>query len=103
MTKFYDDLMESLDEAIAIEKGSVKAAKRTKYSFEPVTQFAPASIRKIRTDSGMTQAVFAAFMGVSNKTVEAWEKGRNHPTGPACRLISILQAQRISVLPYVAQ
>ena len=40
--------------------------------------------------AGMTQSVFAAYMGVSKKTVEAWEGGRTHPTGPACRLLHIL-------------
>ena len=40
----------------------------------------------------MTQAIFAAYMGVSKKTVEAWESGHNHPAGAACRLLSITKA-----------
>ena len=28
-------------------------------------------------------------MGVSVKTVEAWEAGRNHPEGAACRLLAL--------------
>lgn len=39
----------------------------------------------------MTQVVFAKYMGVSVKTVEAWESGRNHPDGAASRLLSITQ------------
>ena len=31
------------------------------------------------------------YMGVSVKTVEAWEAGRNHPDGPACRLLELTQ------------
>jgi len=42
----------------------------------------------------MTQAVFALFMGVSVKTVEAWESGRTHPTGPACRLITFFLKEK---------
>jgi putative transcriptional regulator len=38
----------------------------------------------------MTQSVFASYMGVSIKTVEAWEGGRTHPTGPVFRLLDIL-------------
>ena len=38
----------------------------------------------------MTQSVFAIYMGVSKKTVEAWECGRTHPTGPVFRLLDIL-------------
>ena len=49
----------------------------------------------------MTQHVFADFLGVSVKTVEAWERGRNHPTGPACRLIKILEEDE--KLPFVSK
>lgn len=44
----------------------------------------------IRNKAGMTQTVFAEYMGVSKKTVEVWECGRTHPTGPAFRLLDIL-------------
>lgn len=42
----------------------------------------------------MTQKVFANYMGVSLKTVEAWENGINHPVGPACRLLSLLERKK---------
>ena len=32
------------------------------------------------------------FMGVSVKTVEAWESGRNQPIGSACRLLYLTKA-----------
>ncbi|MBQ3801765.1 MAG: helix-turn-helix domain-containing protein [Treponema sp.] len=49
----------------------------------------------------MTQVLFADYMGVSQKTVEAWEKGTNHPTGTACRLISMLENKSFERLPFV--
>ena len=45
----------------------------------PVKEFNPSEIRTIRTEAGMTQTIFACYMGVSKKTVEAWEAGRSHP------------------------
>lgn len=30
-------------------------------------------------------------MGVSDKTVEAWEAGTNHPSGAASRLLSMME------------
>lgn len=39
-----------------------------------------------------SQEVFAQYMGVSVKTVEAWEAGRNHPEGAACRLLAMTKA-----------
>ena len=40
----------------------------------------------------MTQYIFAGAMGVSQKTVEAWEAGRNVPNGPASRMLSMLKS-----------
>ena len=51
----------------------------------------------------MTQNVFANYMGVSVKTVEAWERGTNHPVGPACRLISMLENQKDLALELTAR
>lgn len=48
-------------------------------------------IKAILKKLGFTQAVFAAVIGVSTKTVEAWETGTNQPIGPARRMISLIQ------------
>ncbi|WP_278943845.1 DNA-binding transcriptional regulator [Ruminococcus bicirculans (ex Wegman et al. 2014)] len=48
-------------------------------------------IKAIRKKLGFTQAVFAAVIGVSTKTVEAWETGTNQPIGSARRMISLIQ------------
>ena len=48
--------------------------------------------KSIRNKTGLTQVLFAKFMGVSVKTVEAWEAGRNHPEGTACRLLSMTRS-----------
>ena len=49
----------------------------------------PSEIKEIRKSVGMTQVLFAKYLGVSLKTVEAWEAGRNQPNGTACRLLAI--------------
>ena len=59
----------------------------------PVKEYNNKEIREIRIKAGMTQSVFASYMGVSKKTVEAWECGRTHPTGPVFRLLDILAAE----------
>lgn len=89
MSSLFDDLKEGLEEAIAHENGSKMAKKRT-YMIMPVREYSNNEIKEIRKRAGMTQTVFASYMGVSKKTVEAWEGGRTHPTGPAFRLINIL-------------
>lgn len=84
----FDKIKAGLEEAIAYEKKEIKA-KVTVMSVQPVDTFAPEDIRTIRVNTGLTQVVFAKYMGVSVKTVEAWEAGRNHPEGAACRLLTL--------------
>lgn len=100
MSDFFDELMTGLNEAVAIERGELRG-RRTVYEIQPVKKYDKAQIKQIRTNVGMTQVLFADYMGVSNKTVEAWEKGTNHPTGTACRLISMLENKTFETLPFV--
>lgn len=100
MSKYFDDLMTGLNEAIAIERGEL-TGRRTVYEIQPVKKYDNAQIKRIRNSVGMTQVLFASYMGVSCKTVEAWEKGVNHPTGSACRLISMLENKTFESLPFV--
>ena len=39
----------------------------------------------------MTQKMFAAYIGVSQKTVEAWESGKNTPAGSSSRILSMFE------------
>lgn len=71
------------------------------YKIDPVVEYSSEEIRRIRMEAMMTQRVFADFLGVSVKTVEAWERGRTHPTGPACRLIKFLEEDED--LPFVSK
>ena len=88
--KVYDGIIKGLNEAVAYKEGKIKA--RTKImSIEPVPEFEANEIKSIRNELGMTQVLFAGFMGVSTKTVEAWEAGRNMPDGPARRILAMIK------------
>ena len=87
----FDKIKAGLEEAIAYEQGTLEA-KTTKLTVQPVSHYNAEEIKDIRINAGMTQAIFAEFMGVSVKTVEAWEAGRNHPIGSACRLLYLTKA-----------
>ena len=88
--KVYDGIMQGLQEAIDYNEGKIKARTKT-ISIKPVRDFAAPEIKNIRNELGMTQVLFAGFMGVSAKTVEAWEAGRNMPDGPARRILAMLK------------
>lgn len=87
----FNDIKTGLEQAIQYEKGKLNA-KTVTLSILPVDSFTPEEIKSIRKSTGLTQVMFARYIGVSTKTVEAWEAGRNHPEGAACRLLSMTQS-----------
>ena len=87
----FSDIKTGLTQAIDYERG-VLDAKTVTLSIMPVCRFTPDEIRSIRKKTGMTQVLFAKYIGVSVKTVEAWESGRNHPDGAACRLLAMTRS-----------
>ncbi len=101
MSSLFEDLKTGLQEAINFERGVGNAKSKT-LVIAPVQRYSNVEIREIRNRSGMTQTVFANYMGVSKKTVEAWELGRTHPTGPAYRLISILDQGKQDELSFLS-
>ena len=100
MTTLFDELQEGLTQAIGYARGNAPARVIT-YKIDPVEEYDKDRIRQIRIDADMTQKVFAEYLGVSVKTVEAWERGRTHPTGPAYRLMSFLVRDVAKDLPFI--
>ncbi len=98
MKKKYKDmtvgegLITALGQAIDYEKGKkVKGVTSRKISIAPLPHYKAQKIKKIRNMLGLSQLTFAYVMGVSRKTVEAWESGRNEPQGPAQRMLMLLE------------
>lgn len=46
---------------------------------------------RVRLKSGLSQAEFAAALGVSKRTLEQWEQGRRKPSGAAKQLLKIAE------------
>ena len=52
---------------------------------------AKSHVVRIRMKSGLSQAQFAAALGVSKRTLEQWEQGRREPSGAAKQLLKIAE------------
>jgi putative transcriptional regulator len=64
---------------------------RVVLDLEP-SAYDPEEVKNTRKMLGASQVVFARFLGVSPKTVRAWEQGRNTPNDMACRFMDEIRA-----------
>jgi putative transcriptional regulator len=81
--ELFNELLESVKQAKAIEKGERKPARA--FQVNPRTDLA-----KVRGKLGLSQSKFAAVLGISADTLQNWEQGRRHPAGPAKVLLKIV-------------
>jgi putative transcriptional regulator len=50
-------------------------------------------VRAIRQKVRMSQEQFAYHFGVNKRTVQDWEQGRRHPSGPARTLLVVIDRE----------
>jgi putative transcriptional regulator len=86
----YENIIQGLNEALEYQQEKLKARKM-KVTIKPTEHFNTEEIKNIRKRTGLSQAVFAGSLGVSPKTIEAWENGRNKPEGASRRLLELVR------------
>ena len=99
----YNSIVTGLNEAIEDANSNQPILKRHKVIVEPVKVYEADEVKKIRNSTGMSQKTFASQVGVSDKTVEAWEAGTNHPSGAASRILNMMEIDKdlIKRFPFV--
>ena len=91
MSAVYNDIMDSLNELLDAAEGKKTGIVVHSRTVKEVEKFSPQEIKQVRLDSKMTQKTFAACIGVSEKSVEAWEGGRSRPDGAARRMLGLMK------------
>jgi putative transcriptional regulator len=87
-SSIYDELATSLEDSIAFSRGELSLATTTLPKAPPKRQ--PAQIVELRHRLCMSQAVFAALINVSPKTVQGWEQGLRKPSQAALRMLEVI-------------
>lgn len=64
----------------------------------PLKPFRPTDIKRLRLKARASQAVFAAYLNTSVSTVQKWEIGEKHPSGPALKLLNIVERKGLKAL-----
>lgn len=63
-----------------------------------VKDMTAAQIKRLRTKSKASQAVFAAYLNTSLSTVQKWEQGQKKPNGPSLKLLNLIQQRGLEAL-----
>ena len=82
LTEFYEVLKEGGSEAVA-RKFTVRTVE---LDLEPRT-YTGEDVKKVRAILGLSQPLFARFLGVSVNSVRSWENGGQTPSKLACRFL----------------
>ena len=83
----FADLLESVNEAL--EHAGGKRNLKTTVLPPPPEPMNAQAVRKLRSRLDASQAVFASYLNVSTKLVQAWEADRRTPDGAALRLLRL--------------
>jgi putative transcriptional regulator len=83
--ELFDQLHQSMKEAVAIAKGEMQPSR--------VFTVESPDVKAVREKTGLSQSVFAAMIGVKVKTVQNWEQHRRNPTGAAAALLTIFDRE----------
>lgn len=94
-----DEIIEGLEQALAFERGQLRArvVKRPisarSATAAPAPDYKPEEIAEIRRKRlHLSQSVFTRVFDVNPETAKSWEQGKPPPTGSARRVLQIAES-----------
>ena len=85
--ELFPALMTSATQALEHARG--KRELRTTVLPAPPRPMTASEVKRLRARLKASQAVFARYLNVSTKLVQAWESDRRRPEGPALMLLRL--------------
>ena len=79
----FNELKDSLTEAVDIKQGRKEASRVTRYEV--------ADVKTLRESLAITQAQLAQALATSVDTIKSWESKRRNPTGLAAKVLATIQ------------
>lgn len=97
----FDQLVESVKEMKAIQTGRRKPTRITRAEDMLATE--TPDVAGLRAHFKLSQAKFAALLGISVDTLQNWEQHRRKPDGPAKVLLRVAAAHPEALLSVTRQ
>ena len=64
----------------------------------PVAPLTPQQIRALRERERVSQTVFANYLNVTPNLISKWERGEKKPSGPAAKLLSLVDKHGLTAV-----
>ncbi len=87
--ELFAELLQSTTEAL--DHAKAKRDLRTTVLPAAPKPMSSTAVRRLRSRLNASQAVFASYLNVSTKLVQAWESDRRTPDGAALRLLRLAE------------
>jgi len=101
--KYRSDAMASVHETMEALRKAGAIGKQTMRRFDdacltPVRALSPKQIKAVRERAHVSQTVFANYLNVTPNLVSKWERGEKRPSGPALKLLSLVEKRGIAAV-----
>jgi putative transcriptional regulator len=101
--KYRSDAMSSIHETMEALHRVGAIGKQTMRRFDEaclthVQPLRPREIKAIRERERVSQTVFANYLNVTPNLVSKWERGEKRPSGPALKLLSLVEKHGLSAV-----
>src|SRR5258705_7129246 len=90
------EAMEALHKVGAIDKQTMR--RFDDGCLTPVKPLSPKQIKSLREREHVSQTVFANYLNVTPNLVSKWERGEKRPSGPALKLLSLVEKRGIAAV-----
>jgi len=90
------ETIEALHKVGAVDKQTMRRFDHA--CLTPVRSLTPRQIRAIRERERVSQTVFANYLNVTPNLVSKWERGEKKPSGPALKLLSLIEKHGIAAV-----
>jgi putative transcriptional regulator len=94
--ELFEELVESVRQMKEIEAGRMKPSRVTRAA--ALMEEGSLDVAALRSRFKLSQAKFAALLGISVATLQNWEQRRREPEGPAKVLLRVAEAHPEALL-----
>jgi len=90
------ETMEAMHKVGAVDKQTMRRFDEA--CLTPVQSLTAKQIKAIREREHVSQSVFANYLNVTPNLVSKWERGEKRPSGPALKLLSLVEKHGLTAV-----